>query len=166
MEVVVAIDDPRAADVRTLLKRHLAFANEVTPAGHVHAMDPDGLLDGAMTLWSARVEGKVAGVDALRHLDDTHAELKSMHTGATFRRLGVARAMVDHILAVAWRRGYQRVSLETGTMKAFAPARALYTKVGFEPCEPFGEYTANPYSVCMTIVLADISKDRDPEGRS
>ena len=61
--------------------------------------------------------------------------------------------MVDHLLAVAAARNYQRVSLETGTMNAFAPARSLYTKVGFTPCEPSGEYTANPYSTCMTMII-------------
>ena len=61
--------------------------------------------------------------------------------------------MVDHLLAVAATRNYQRVSLETGTMDAFASARSLYTKVGFIPCEPFGEYTANPYSICMTMTI-------------
>ena len=61
--------------------------------------------------------------------------------------------MVDHLLAVAAALNYRRVSLETGTMDAFAPARSLYTKAGFMPCEPFGEYTANPYSACMTTTI-------------
>lgn len=47
-----------------------------------------------------------------------------------------------------------RVSIETGTQAAFAPARALYAQAGFEPCEPFGEYTKNPNSTCMTRSLA------------
>jgi putative acetyltransferase len=58
--------------------------------------------------------------------------------------------MVEHLLEVARGRGYDRVSLETGTMDAFAPARELYAATGFAPCSPFGEYTANPHSVCMT----------------
>jgi putative acetyltransferase len=62
--------------------------------------------------------------------------------------------MVDHILAFAAERNYTRVSLETGTMAAFAPARLLYSKAGFVPCEPFGTYTDNPISTCMTIELA------------
>jgi len=158
VEVVVAVDDVRAADVRALVERHLAFAAEHTPAEHVHALGPESLLHPAVTVYGARVEGELAGVGALRQLDGTHGELKSMHTNPAFRRLGVARALVEHLLAVAAARGYQRVSLETGTMDAFGPARALYLKEGFEPCEPFGEYTANPYSVCMTMALAG----RDP----
>ena len=90
---------------------------------------------------------------ALRRLDDTHAELKSMHTSVAARGQGVGRAMVAHILTFGASSGYKRVSLETGTMEAFAPARSLYEKAGFVECEPFGDYTANPFSTCMTIAL-------------
>jgi putative acetyltransferase len=83
-----------------------------------------------------------------------------MHTSEAARGEGVGRAMVDHLLAIAADRSYERVSLETGTMEAFTPARSLYTKVGFEPCAPFGEYTVNPYSACMTIDLAKAAGGR------
>ena len=154
MDLVIAVDDPRSDDVRTLLDRHLAFAREVTPPDHVHAMEVDDLVGPAATFFSARRDGVLLGVGALKRLDETHAELKSMHTSEAARGQGVGRAMVDHLLAVAADRGCRRVSLETGTMDAFAPARSLYAKVGFEPCTPFGEYTINPHSACMTIDLA------------
>jgi putative acetyltransferase len=160
MDLVIAVDDPRSDDVRTLLDRHLAFAREVTPPDHVHAMAIDGLIGPAVTFFSARRDGVLLGVGALKRLDETHAELKSMHTGEAARGQGVGRAIVDHLLAVAADRSYQRVSLETGTGDAFAPARSLYTKVGFEPCAPFGEYTVNPYSACMTIDLAEAGGGR------
>ena len=153
MDVVIAVDDPRVEDVRALLERHLAFSRDVTPSGHVHALDIKGLLDSAVTLFSARRDGVLVGVGALKALDECHAELKSMHTSEGARGQGVGRAMVDHLLAVAADRKYRRVSLETGTMDAFAPARSLYAKVGFTPCQAFGQYTANPNSVCMTILL-------------
>ena len=160
MDLVIAIDDPRSDDVRTLLDRHLAFAREVTPPDHVHAMDVDDLLSPAVTFFSGRRDGVLLGVGALKRLDETHAELKSMHTSEAARGQGVGRAMVGHLLAVAADRRYQRVSLETGTMDAFAPARSLYTKAGFEPCAPFGEYTVNPHSACMTIDLAEAAGGR------
>jgi putative acetyltransferase len=153
MDIVVTVDDPGADDVRALLERHLAFAREMSPPEHVHALEVDSLLDSGITFFSARRDGRLLGVGALSRLDDAHAELKSMHTSEAARGLGVGRAIVDHILAVAAERNYERVSLETGTMDAFAPARSLYTKVGFVPCEPFAAYTANPYSICMTIEL-------------
>jgi putative acetyltransferase len=154
MDLVIAVDDPQAGDVRALLDRHLAFAREVTPPGHVHALDHDGLVDPAVTFFGARRGGVLLGVGALKRLDDTHGELKSMHTAEEARGQGVGRAMVDHLLAVAAGRGYRRASLETGTMPAFAPARALYAAVGFVPCPPFGDYTVNPHSTCMTLQLA------------
>jgi putative acetyltransferase len=76
-----------------------------------------------------------------------------MHTTPAARRQGVGRAMIEHLLAVARTRGYQRVSLETGTMEAFAPARELYAAVGFVPCPPFADYTVNPHSVCMATTI-------------
>jgi putative acetyltransferase len=150
----IATDSPLNADVRALLEAHLTFAHTETPAGHVHALDPDALLDPAVTFFSAREDGVLLGIGALKALDDAHGELKSMHTRDVARQRGVGRAMVRHLLAVAADRGYRRVSLETGAMDVFAPARALYASVGFRRCEPFGEYTVNPYSVCMTLELS------------
>jgi len=153
MDLVFAVGDPRAEDVGALLATHLAFARDVTPPGHVHALEIDGLLDPAVTFFSVRRGGVLLGVGALKRLDASHAELKSMHVSEAIRGQGVGRAMVEHLLAVAAGEGYQRVSLETGTMDAFAPARRLYERAGFVPCEPFGEYTANANSTCMTITI-------------
>ena len=153
MRVVVSVEDPRADDVRLLLERHLTFAHEVTPSDHVHALDVDRLLDPAVTFFAARRAGDLLGVGALKELDPSHAEIKSMHTAAAARRQGVARAIVEHLLGVARERGYARVSLETGTDEEFVAARSLYAGLGFTPCVPFAEYTVNPYSTCMTIEL-------------
>jgi len=153
VDLLIAVDDPRASDVHALLERHLEFARRVSPAEHVHALAVDGLLDPAVTFYSARLDGAVVGVGALRHLDESHGELKSMHTVEAARGRGVGRAMVDHLLSVAADRRYRRVSLETGTGDPFAAAHALYTSAGFRPCPPFGEYTVNPYSICMTKEL-------------
>ncbi len=153
MQFEIAVDDPRRDDVRALVARHLAFADEVTPPGHVHALGADGLVDPAVTFFGARAGGDLIAIGALRELEPSHGEVKSMHTAVEHRGQGLASAMLEHLLAVARKRGYRRVSLETGTMAPFAPARALYTTRGFVPCEPFGEYTPNEHSVCMTRLL-------------
>jgi putative acetyltransferase len=153
MDVEITVDSPLAADVRSLLETHLAFARATSPPEHVHALDVDGLLDPTVTFFSARRDGVLVGVGAIKQLDDLHAELKSMHTTAAARGQGVGRAMVEHLLKVAVERGNRRVSIETGTTEAFDAARALYASAGFRPCAPFGQYTVNPYSVCMTIEL-------------
>jgi putative acetyltransferase len=147
---VIEVDDPRRDDVRALLERHLAFAKGVTPPEDVHALELDGLLDPSVTFFSLRADGRLLGVGAIKQLDADHCELKSMHTAEEARRRGVGRAMVDHLLAVAAERGASRVSLETGAMDAFEPARSLYTSAGFEPCRPFADYPASPNSAFMT----------------
>jgi putative acetyltransferase len=113
----------------------------------------DALLDPNVTLFSARRDGALLGIGALKEIDPWHGEVKSMHTAEASRRRGVGRAIVEHLLAVAADRSYERVSLETGTMPAFLPARTMYESLGFNQCEPFGEYTANPNSICMSLLL-------------
>ena len=149
----IALDDPRAEDVRDLLQRHLTFARSVTPPEDAHALDLEGLLDPAILFFSYRAGGELLAIGALRHLDDEHAEVKSMHTVEAARGRGIGRAMLDHLIGVARERGYRRVSLETGAMAAFAPARSLYLNAGFEPTGPFGDYRESRNSVCLTLAL-------------
>jgi len=151
--LLIAVDDPRGDDVRAVLERHLLFAHEQTPVEYVHALDVEGLLDPAITFYSARRRGRVLGVGAIKQLDPAHGELKSMHTIAEARNQGVARALLDHLLSVATERGMARVSLETGTTDVFEPARRLYRKAGFVPCGPFGPYTDSPRNYFMTKEL-------------
>ena len=152
---MIEADDPRADDVRRLLAAHLAFANEHSPPEDVHALDVSGLLDPAVSFFSFRLDGQLLGVGAIKRLDAHHAELKSMHTAAAARRNGVGRAMVDHLIGVARDGGFLRLSLETGTMQAFEPARSLYATVGFVPCGPFDAYVPSPNSTYMTLWLTD-----------
>ncbi len=159
----IAIDDPRAQDVRELLQRHLTFARSHTPPEDAHALEADALLDPGVTLFSFRREGVLLGVAALKQLDERHAEIKSMHTAEEARGRGIARAMVGHLLDVARARGFRRVSLETGAMPAFAPARTLYASAGFERCEPFGDYRRSANSVFMTLSLTGEVTSAAPE---
>jgi putative acetyltransferase len=147
----ISTDDPRADDVRSLLQEHLAFSHLHSPPEDVHALDVQGLVEPTMTFFSYRRAGELLGVGALKQVDDRHAELKSMHTKRAARGRGIARAMVHHLVAVARARGYERVSLETGSMPAFEPARALYAGAGFRPCGPFGDYRPSPHSTFMTL---------------
>jgi putative acetyltransferase len=90
------------------------------------------------------------GCGAIKELNSRHGEIKSMRTVSLHLRKGVAAALMRHILDEARRRAYQRLSLETGSMEAFAPARRLYASFGFKPCGPFADYVEDPYSVFMT----------------
>jgi putative acetyltransferase len=149
----VAEEDPRTPDVVALLERHLEFARGVTPPEDVHALDLDGLLDPKVTFFSLRDSGTLLGIGAIKALDDTHMELKSIHTAEEARGNGVGRAVVAHLLAVARDRGAARVSLETGSMEEFAPSRTLYTRLGFVECDPFADYAPSRSSTFMTLHL-------------
>jgi putative acetyltransferase len=127
--------------------------HDVTPPEGVFAFDGEALADPTVTFFSGRVGGAVVTVGALKHLDDGHAEIKSMHTVAEARGCGYGGAMLDHLLAAAAERGYRRISLETGRMDEFAPARALYERAGFSVCPPFGPYVGSETSICMTRAL-------------
>jgi putative acetyltransferase len=149
----ISADDPLAGDVRGLLRRHLEFAKSNTPPEDVHALDIDGLLDPAITFCSYRRDGTLLAVGAIKLLNDSHGELKSMHTAAAARRQGIGRAMVDHLVSLARERGLTRVSLETGSTPEFAAARALYARAGFSETGPFGDYRESPNSTFMTMEL-------------
>jgi putative acetyltransferase len=151
--VEIGVDDPNAADVRELLRRHLEFARANTPPEDVHALDVGQLVDPAVTFYSYRRDGELLAVGALKQIDGRHAELKSMHTAAAARRGGIGRAMVEHLIGVARDHGFSRVSLETGSTQAFAPARLLYAEAGFTPCGPFGDYPTDRGNTFMTMAL-------------
>lgn len=149
----IAIDDPARPDVRALLEEHLRNMREISPPESVHALDIAGLQKPDITFWTVRDGDTLLGCGALRELDPTHGEIKSMRTPDAQRRRGAGRAVLQHILQAARSRGYRRLSLETGAMEAFAPARRLYESFGFTECAPFGDYTPDPNSVFMTLTL-------------
>ena len=146
-------DDPGRDDVRALLTRHLDFAHEHSPPQDVHALDLDGLRVREVSFYSGRIEGELVVVGALKELDTSHGELKSMHTAVEVRGRGAGRAMVEHLLTEARRRGYRRVSLETGSTEPFVPARTLYERAGFVECGPFADYELSDFSTFMTLEL-------------
>lgn len=149
--IALAAPEP---DVLELARTHRAWAGEHSPPEDVHAVEPEALTHPTITVLSARTtQGELLGMGALRELDSTHAEVKTMHVRAETRGRGVGRALVTEIVDLARQRGYRRVSLETGTMAAFESARRLYLSVGFTPCPPFGKYTASANSICMTLPL-------------
>ena len=153
--IEIAEDDPGREDVHALLEVHLEAAASYSPPESVHALDVDALRAPEVTFWTARAAGgDLLACAALKEIDPAHGEIKSMHTDARHRGNGVAARLVEHIIAEARRRGYGRLSLETGTPEPFAPARRLYARHGFEECGPFVGYTTDSYSFFMTLDLS------------
>lgn len=149
-----SLDDPRRPDVVALLGEHLADMHRTTPPESVHALDVDALAVPSITFWSARDDdGALLGCGALKALRRDEGEVKSMRTAQAARGRGVATSVLAAILDEAGRRGYRRVSLETGSQDFFAPARRLYERHGFTACGPFGDYREDPHSVFLTLAL-------------
>jgi putative acetyltransferase len=151
--VHIELDDLSRREVRALLREHLADMHELSPPESVHALDLTKLRSSDITFWTAWDDALLLGCGALKELTPTHGEVKSMRTPKAVRRRGAGRAMLGHIVAEARRRGYQRLSLETGANEAFKPAWKLYESFGFAYCGPFADYTADPNAVFMSLDL-------------
>jgi putative acetyltransferase len=151
--MLIKIDDLQGAEIAQLLEEHIQDMRSVSPPESKHALDLAGLRKPEITFWTIWEGEQLAGCGAIKQLDPHHAEIKSMRTAPAFRRRGVARLMLEHIIHEAKQRKYQRLSLETGSMPFFAPARQLYASFGFRPCGPFADYKEDPNSVFMTMEL-------------
>jgi len=149
----IVTDDLSSPEIAELLAEHLRDMHLLSPPESVHALDLDELRKEDITFWSVWAGSELVGCGALKELEPGHAEIKSMRTKSEHRGQGVGKAMLRYILEEARRRGYRRLSLETGSMDAFEPARRLYEGHGFVYCGPFEGYILDPHSVFMTLEL-------------
>ena len=140
-------------EIAEFLREHLRSLAKVSPPESSHALNLDELRKPDITFWSVWEGREVVGCGALKELDPQHGEIKSMRTAAAHLRKGVGTAVLEQIIAEAKRRGYRRLSLETGAMPYFTPAHRLYRKFGFTNCPPFADYVEDPNSVFMTKEL-------------
>lgn len=147
------IGELRHPEVVKLLHEHHQDMLSLSPPDSVHALDLTALEMPNITFVSAWIDNRLAGVGALKELDNGHGEIKSMRTSKAFLRQGIAANILNFIIEQATTRSYHRLSLETGTMEAFKPAHKLYLSFGFTECPPFGTYQVDPHSLFMTKVL-------------
>lgn len=150
MTIEIRTDDLTGAETHALIAAHLAGMHDTSPAESVHALDVEALRDPSITFWSAWVDGRLAGIGALKAIDAERGELKSMRVDDAFRGSGVGRALLRHIIHEARVRGMASLWLETGTTADFVPAQRLYASEGFTLCGPFEGYRPDPYSFFMT----------------
>jgi len=151
--VRIELDDLSRPEVHELLREHLDNMYELSPPESVHALDLAKLRAPDITFWTAWDDSRLVGCGALKQVTPTHGEIKSMRTPKALRRRGAGRAILTHIVDEAKRRGYKRLSLETGSQDGFRPAQTLYESAGFAHCGPFADYTDDPNSVFMTLEL-------------
>ena len=149
MTIHVRVDDLSSAEVRALVAEHLEGMRANSPACHVNAMEIDRLRTKDITFFTAWIDGALCGCGAMRELDATTGEVKSMRTRAAFVRRGVGQAVLDAIQQLAKQRGYRSLVLETGTGAAFDAAHALYLRNGFGWRAAFGSYEQTSFNVFM-----------------
>lgn len=151
MEIGVAslVED----DVRDLLALHQRRMFDASPPGTSFALDLAGLAGADITIFSARRDRALLGVAALKILGDGAGEIKSMRTADGALRSGVARALLDHLMADGRRRGLTKLMLETGTGPEFEAANALYRHRGFALRGPFAAYSASDFNVFYELTI-------------
>ena len=149
----IELDDLSRPEVHALLREHLDDMYDLSPPEDVHALDLSGLRSSNVAFWTVWDSDELLGCGALKELTPTHGEVKSMRTPRAARRRGAGRAILEHIIGEARARGYDRLSLETGSQDAFRPAHRLYESFGFVYCGPFADYGPSPNSVFMTLML-------------
>ena len=146
-------DDLSGAGVRALLQLHLDEMHKWSPACKIHAMPVERLQEADVTFYSAWDGDQLAACGALKQIDATSGELKSMRAAPEFRGKGAGEAILLHLIEKAKFRGYNWLGLETGRPEPFQPAIRLYEKHGFAECEPFGDYISDEFSLCMSMAL-------------
>jgi len=149
----IRIDDLSGPEIAEFLEEHIRDMKAVSPPESKHALDLEGLRKPEITFWTVWDGNTLVGCGALKELDAKHVEIKSMRVAKGYKQQGIGSMLRQHMLDQAGTRGYQRLSLETGSMPFFEPARKLYAKFGFERCAPFSSYKDDPNSVFMTKAL-------------
>jgi putative acetyltransferase len=152
--VKIEVDNLERSEVIALLEEHLQDMYATSPPESVHALDLDKLKTAEVTFWTGWKDEDGLGCVAIKKLDEQHAELKSMRTTPAARNQGVGSQLLIHVIEQAKLKGVTRLSLETGSMAFFRPARTLYEKHGFIYCEPFADYEFDPNSQFMTLELS------------
>jgi len=146
----IRVDDLQGAEIIALLHEHLRVMQRISPPESCHALGLEELRRPDITFWTIWDGGELAGCGAMKEIDREHGEIKSMRTSDAYQRKGIGSTLLRHIIAEAESRGYRRLSLETGAMDYFEPARKLYSAFGFQRCAPFDSYVADPNSVFMS----------------
>ena len=145
----IRIDDLRGTAIKNLLTEHLEDMRRLSPPESVHALDLEALRQPNIAFWCAWDGTELAGCGALKALNESEGEIKSMRTAKAYLGQGVGRKVLEQIMAQARQRNYHRLLLETGPADTFGAAHALYIANGFVECPPFADYTLDPFSVYM-----------------
>ena len=142
-------------EVNELLTKHFIELRLVSPTDSTHVLDIAGLKDQSIKFWSLWENDELIGCGALKFLDKEHGELKSIRVADTFRRKGNGIKVMNHLIDEAKKLNIKKISLETGIGNFFGPARKLFHKCGFKPCEPFAQYKKDIDACYMSLLISN-----------
>ena len=140
-------------EVHELLTKHFVELRAASPEGSAHVLDIPGLKDKSIKFWSLWQNEMLMGCGALKFLEKSHGEFKSIRIHDDFRNKGYGIKIIDHLIYEAKKLDIKRISLETGAGKFFDPARRLFKKCNFEPCQPFAHYKEDKNSLYLTKLI-------------
>ena len=140
-------------EVNKLLTKHFIELRAASPEGSAHVLDIPGLKVSTIKFWSLWESKKIFGCGALKFLDNEHGEFKSIRIHDDFRNKGYGIKIIDHLIYEAKKLDIKRISLETGAGNFFDPARRLFKKCNFEPCQPFAHYKEDKNSLYLTKLI-------------
>ena len=103
-------DDPQ---VNELLKKHFVELRSVSPAGSTHVLDIAGLKDQTIKFWSLWEGNELMGCGALKFLNDTHGEFKSIRVADKFKGKDKGIKIINHLIEQASKLRIKKLSIET-----------------------------------------------------
>ena len=142
-------------EVNKLLISHFIELSSVSPVDRGHVLDIPGLKNPSIKFWSLWENDQLIGCGALKFLDKEHGELKSIRVADSFRRKGNGIKVITHLIDEAKKLNIKKISLETGMGNFFGPARKLFHKCGFKPCEPFAQYKKDLDACYMSLLISN-----------
>ena len=145
-------DDPK---VNKLLVKHFIELRSVSPEGSAHVLDIEGLKDPSIKFWSLWKDDKLMGCGALKFLNESHGEFKSIRVDDRFRNKGYGIIVINYLIEEAKKLNIKKLSLETGSGNFFTPARKLFIKCGFKVCKPFAHYKDDENSCYMSMLISN-----------
>ena len=140
-------------EVNELLSKHFIELRKASPEGSAHVLDIPGLKVSSIKFWSLWEDDKLVGCGALKFLDKGHGEFKSIRVHDFYRGKGNGIKVIKHLIEEAKKLNIKRISIETGAGKFFEPARKLFQKCNFKPCEPFAHYKEDINSLYLTKLI-------------
>ena len=140
-------------EVNELLKKHFIELRAASPEGSTHVLDIPGLKVSSIKFWSLWEGDNLLGCGALKFLEKDHGEFKSIRVHDNFRNKGNGIKIVKHLIEEAKKLNIVKLSIETGAGKFFEPARKLFKRCNFEPCEPFAHYKNDINSIYLSKLI-------------